>query len=777
MSLDPALLALLGANGGPGGGDFGPPLPEAFPPGPIPFPAPPQIEWDTLDPEEMVVDLRLSGPQEQKVCEFLHDEIERSGRFLSRVHQEVKKYREQYAEFRGPKNFPWEKCSNVAVPMTAPAVNQVVGRNVRVLKSTTPCILVEPLPGVSDQWTDPDLLQGIQDFLNAKLMEDRAAFGSIVEWILESTITGTGITKVFWDRLERKIRAYEQIPGSTKPRIVEKEYVAFEGNKVDLMRTEDIFFPPEAWNLSGFLQEGQWLAQRFRERWGLLEQKVRDGIYKREAVERLRDEADQIDQQATGSVYIDPKSGVGDIQAPLHESANELVLYEVYCRMALADGEPERDLVFTYSWKQNVLLRAIENPYFHGKRPFVKLPYWPLPNAAFGRGIPEEIRHPQKSADDIWNAFIDALTLANTPIFKMGKETGIKPGKTDRIWPGRIMPLDQPDSFQAVQVGNPSPSTMEAISQNDKMAQRASGLTNETLQAGETMTGNRETAQGVATRAGNTSPMFDVSLDQIRDAFAEVAEMALVNFQQFAPKGQDFLSTDASGQAMKQFLTLPVESVVGKYQISIVASSASANSETRKLSLQQLLTTIKPALQDMAGIMAKMIDPSTPPPITAVLKIDLQSTLEAVRQIVQAFEMPQANKLIPTWGQFWGVVEGQIEEAKQAAAQSPPPLEAAVQRHVFASFQQLSAMEQVQVLKMEGIEPGKGRLQLAELEEQTGQPPAPPGGEMGIPGGPMGGPGPGFPPGVPPGIPPMQGGPIPGGPGPESYAPPNEFAG
>jgi hypothetical protein len=290
------------------------------------------------------------------------------------------------------------------------------------------------------------------------------------------------------------------------------------------------------------------------------------------------------------------------------------------------------------------------------------------------------------------------------------------------------------------------------------------------------MTGNRETAQGVATRAGNTSPMFDVSLDQIRDAFAEVAEMALVNFQQLAPKGQHFLSTDASGQAVKQFLTLPVESVVGKYQINIVASSASANSETRKLSLQQLLTTIKPALQDMAGIVAKMIDPSVPQPISAILKIDLQATLESVRQIVQAFEMPQANKLIPTWGQFWGAVESQIEEAKQAASQSPPPLEPTVQRHVYASFQQLSAMEQVQVLKMEGIEPGKGRLLLAQLEEQTEGSPQP-GGDMGVPGGPMGGPGQGLPPGVPPGIPPMQGGPIPGGPGPESFAPPPGFAG
>ena len=777
MALDPALMQQLMGGGGMPGAPAGPPDMGMAPPGgppppgmpppmdpmamvPPPPPMPTEPDWSQFDPDEMVKEIPLTLGQEARILEWCHDEIERSARFLQKIHKEIRDYREQVAEFRRPKNFPWEKCSNVAVPMTAPAVNQVAGRNIKTLRATDPLVVIEPMPGVEDKWRDPELIQGIQDFLNSTMMGEPRMFQTLADWIIESTTVGTGFVKAYWDVRKRRVRGYEAVydgmTGQSVPHIVDTEVIDYTGTIAEVLRTEDLFFPPEAWNCSDFLDQAQWVAQRWRARWPELLQKAEDGIYRKEAVEFLRGAQDQTDT-SEGSPYIDPKSrDSADVQPPLHENSNELVLYEIYAKFALNDGDPEQDCVFVYSYKHDALLRAVYQPNFHGRCPFVKLPYWPVPNSAFGRGLPEELRHPQQTANDVVNSVIDALTLSNTPAVVSGKEVGVKPGKNDRIWPGRWITLDQPEQFRPVTVGQVSPNSMDILAMVDKLGMRASSLNDNVLMGGEGASGNRETLGGAQQRAGNATPMFDVILDQIRSAVSRLAEIILINFQQFAPKGQKYLSSVPSGQAMEKFLQLPVDSLVGKYKFKITISTAGANSETRKQSLMEMLQAIKPLFQQMGEIVGQLSMPNTPPAVGKVMENDIRVTLQIMRQVAQTYDMPGADRLLPTWEELWGGIQPLVEQAKQAAQQQPPPLDPSVQRHVYAAFPQLSAMEQVQVLKAQGIEPGKTRQMMAEQEASGGaglgnpQTPQPPPG--------MGGAGPQGPPGMPGAFPPMPGG-------------------
>ena len=689
-----------------------------------------EVDWSGFDAGSLVEDIQLTPAEEGRISAFLQEEIRRSYSFLRTHHTKIKQFREQYEEERKKKDWPWEEASNLSVSMTPPHVNQAVGRNFRTIRSTTPAIMIDALPGISQKLSDPKMVLAFQDFLNAKILQDDTFCTRIFEWMLESAVTGTGVAKVFWDRVERPIGKYaygvsDDERMSLVPRVERDKTIRFEGSRLDIIPIEDLFLPPEAVHDPDAIENSHWVGQRYRERWGVVVDKARRGIYNMARVLEMDGEADQTDR-SDGNVFLENrKNDFGTIEAPSEMSANELILYEIHARWdPVGDGE-ERDCVFFYSYSHEKLLGAKYLPFFHGRRPFVALPYLRRSDSFYGKGIPEQLRHTQRAANDVMNSGLDALTLANIGLWVASKGSGIKTGRNDRIWAGRILTLDDPASLRRLDTGNPSPNTMEFVKHIDLMAQRASSV-GEGLQGGEGPKGNNETAEGALARMGNVTPIFDVILDEIRRAVGVVAEMYLSNYQQFMPDGDKYLAYAQYGGALAKELKMPAESIVGKYRVRVVTSTVGSNSEIRKATLQHLMATIGPLFGEIIEAVNQMADPNTPDVVLPVMTSSLQVRLNLARQLLHAYELPGASEMLPEFTEIWPEMQKQIDVLRKQAQAAPKPLSDPIARLMAPKFDSLLPDEEIELLHRLGFKAERRADASGEAqspEQQAGGPP------------------------------------------------------
>ncbi|HUT60043.1 MAG TPA: hypothetical protein VNA25_19530 [Phycisphaerae bacterium] len=692
------------------------------------------VDWGGFDTNSLVEDIEMSPEEEGRISAFMGDEIRRSFQFLRGMHTKTREFREQYEEERKKKDWPWEEASNVAVSMTSPHVNQAVGRNFRTIRSTTPAIMIDALPGISQKLSDPKMVMAFQDFLNAKILQDDTFCTRIFEWMLESAITGTGVAKVFWDRVERPVGKYaygvneDSGEMSLTPRVEHERMVRFEGSRLEVVPIEDVFLPPEAVHDPDAIENSHWVAQRYRERFGVVVDKARRGIYRMDQVMDLEGEADQ-SASSSENVFLDSNrtNEFGNVEAPTAGSANELILYEFHVRWdPVGDGE-ERDCVFFYSYSHEKILGAKYLPFFHGRRPFVSLPYLRRSDSFFGRGIPDQLKHTQRAGNDILNSGLDALTLANIGLWVASKGSGIKTGRNDRIWAGRILTLDDPASLRRLDTGNPSPNTMEFVKHVDLMAQRASSV-GEGLQGGEGPQGNNETAEGALARMGNVTPIFDVILDEVRRAVSVVAEMYLSNYQQFMPGGDKYLSYAQYGEAMSKELKMPHESIVGKYRVRVVTSTVGSNSEIRKATLQHLMATIGPLFGEIIEAVNHMGSPETPDVALPIMESSLKVRMNLARQLLHAYELPGASEMLPDFDTIWPQMKQQIQQMREQAKNAPKPLSDTIARLMAPKFDALMPDEEIDLLHRLGFK--------AERRQDASGEGGPPGGPGGKDGGP-----------------------------------------
>jgi len=701
-----------------------------------------RVDWGGFDENSLIEDIEMSDEEEGRVKAFLQSEIRRSYQYLKTYRTRIGEFRAQYEEERKKKDWPWEEASNVAVSMTPPHVNQSVGRNFRTLNSTTPGVMLYPLPGISEKLSDPKIVMGLQDFLNAKILQDDTFKARILEWMFEQAITGTGIVKVYWDRAERPIGKYSYDLDSDdltlRPGIVRDTMVKYEGTRLDVVPVEDLFIPPEAVHDPDAIENAHWVGQRYRERMGTVVDKGRRGIYRMNRVMEL-DGEDDLSSADDTNVFLDKRDMMdfGNIEAPESNSANELILYEIHIRWDIEGNGEERDCMFFYSYSHDTILGAKYLPFFHGRRPFVAMPYIRRSDSFFGRGIPEQLRHSQRAANDVMNSGLDALTLANIGLWVASKGSGIKTGRNDRIWAGRILTLDDPASLRRLDTGNPSPNTMEFVKHLDGMGQRASS-TSDNMQGGEGPSGNRETAEGALARMGSVTPIFDVILDEIRRAVGTVAEMSLANYQQFMPDGDEYLSFAEYGQAVAQVLKMPRESVVGKYRVRVVSSTVGSNSEIRKATLQHLMATIGPLFGEVIEAVKQMGNPgATPDAVLPVMTSSLRVRMSLARQLLHAYEMPGASEMMPDFDAVWPEMEKKIQEMREQAKAQPPELDPAILRLIAPRFDSMLPDEEVEVFHRLGFK-AKRRTDAAGDADSpkppvSGPPPGGPGGPPGPP--------------------------------------------
>jgi len=313
--------------------------------------------------------------------------------------------------------------------LVAPATQQAIEATVAELE--------EAIFG-KEQWFDLRDDVADQDPTDAKvvrmnLQEDlnRArAKDAIVEALLNAAIYGTGIAKITVDEEINKKMGESAIPDTltTDTVIYEEDMTTV---RIDPLTPKEFVIDPSATSIDEALGVAQIVV---KPKYEIIEG-IRNGIYADKPV---------------GS-YDKMDLGFDEENDSSSDDNDKVKITEYWGRVPkkyLSGNESSLDDQFDYDEDELVeavviiandssVLKATENPYLMGDRPFVSFQLDRVPNKFWGRGVAEKGYNPQKALDAELRARIDALALTTHPMMGVdatrlprGIKFEVKAGKT-----------------------------------------------------------------------------------------------------------------------------------------------------------------------------------------------------------------------------------------------------------------------------------------------------------------------------------------------------------
>jgi len=302
-----------------------------------------------------------------------------------------------------------------------------------------------------------------EDFDRAKVKD------AIVEALLNAAIYGTGVAKISVDEEVGKKLGESAIPDTlTTDTVVYEEDMTTV--RIDPLTPKEFAIDPSATSIDEALGVAQVVI---KPKYEIIEG-MRDGIY---------------EDKPIGS-YDKADLGFDEENYSRSDDDDKVKITEYWGRVPkkyLNGGQGSLDDQFDYDEDELVeavviiandyaVLKATENPYLMGDRPFVAFQMDRVPNKFWGRGIAEKGYNPQKALDAELRARIDALALTTHPMMGVdatrlprGVKFDVKAGKT-------ILTNGDPrQTLMPLNFGQVAQSTFTEAAELERMVQMGTG--------------------------------------------------------------------------------------------------------------------------------------------------------------------------------------------------------------------------------------------------------------------------------------------------------------
>ena len=302
-----------------------------------------------------------------------------------------------------------------------------------------------------------------EDFDRAKVKD------AIVEALLNAAIYGTGVAKISVDEEVGKKLGESAIPNTlTTDTVVYEEDMTTV--RIDPLTPKEFAIDPSATSIDEALGVAQVVI---KPKYEIIEG-MRDGIY---------------EDKPIGS-YDKADLGFDEENNSRSDDDDKVKITEYWGRVPkkyLNGGQDSLDDQFDYDEDELVeavviiandyaVLKATENPYLMGDRPFVSFQMDRVPNKFWGRGIAEKGYNPQKALDAELRSRIDALALTTHPMMGVdatrlprGVKFEVKAGKT-------ILTNGDPrQTLMPLNFGQVAQSTFTEAAELERMVQMGTG--------------------------------------------------------------------------------------------------------------------------------------------------------------------------------------------------------------------------------------------------------------------------------------------------------------
>lgn len=402
----------------------------------------------------------------QKLASEIHEQYLLAKRYLDPIHERMNKQEELFRSYINPQNY--EHSARVFDP-----------RVFRVIETITPRMVQNEPTGSFYPQEEGDM--AVAHVLNSLTKYDwrRAEmFPKLVNFVKSMLIFGTAFGRCFWELREKDKTMME--PKKVNGRMVwtpknskTKKVTEFDGPNFEVLNIYDCFPDPNATNLDNM----RWFIYRtFRTVEELEnENETRGGSY----YQNLDELKTKIEERKKGGgkpsdmQYREHRRVMLNTQELTGEDTSnpELVVLKRFTRDRWVDYVPDYDLV----------IRDIENPYFHGELPIVYGVDYPYPGELYGMGEIEPIDRIQRAINAVLNQRLDNVQLTLNTMWKVKKGAGVDM-HTLVSKPGNIVTVGDMTALEAIQVPDVTGATfVDTMNYLTAAMQNGSGITDYTV--------------------------------------------------------------------------------------------------------------------------------------------------------------------------------------------------------------------------------------------------------------------------------------------------------
>lgn len=583
--------------------------------------------------------------------DFTRYDIQRS--FDERQPLELK-WRQLLEVYRAPlqvglRRFPFEGASNYTYPLMAQNVDPILARLLRTIHAPTNLWTITAL---NAEWAHT--AKPVQDFLT--YIDDHFLRMHDVNYrvLMEMCKLGTAVYKTGWKYEAHRVQGYDQ--AMTRRSLI-REY---NQPIVDQVHMANFLLPPEALAIDPEAQGGaQWVAERFRFRPEALEAiaKAQEPVlpnFDPEAVARV-----MTYQEPAPTLYEQRVQQLDNMSGAYSRRWRRPVeIWEVHARFDTTGNGYEDDIIVLWHHPTRTILRAIYNPYAHGKRPYHAARYV-RGDGFYGIGLGEQLQSWQLMMTDILNYDIDKVLLEHAPMLIAKEGANILPNET--FYPGKTIFVQDPSKdfmpFRWSQGGNQE--VLGLLSYIQEGAKARSGLTD--LQFGSVgAVPSRTPATTVQALLQEGNTRFDMMIQDLRlNALGPVGLQVLQNIVQQvgSPKanpdgGRKFVEMAAMvlgqkpGELVDQLIQLPSERVEQGLGVELTATSGTNNKELQRqsyLALLQVFGQWGPQLIQL-GQLAQEAGPT---PLGQIAVELFDGARDLLQRVLEQFDIRNPDDILP----------------------------------------------------------------------------------------------------------------------------------
>ena len=469
-----------------------------------------------------------------------------------------------------------------------------------------------------------------EDFDRARVKD------AIVESLLNAAIYGTGIAKISVDEEVSK-----KLGESTIPDTLTTDTVVYEEDmttvRVQSLTPKEFAIDPTATTIDEALGVAQVVI---RPKYEIVEG-IRSGIY---------------EDKPLGS-YDKADFGFDDENDSRSDDDDKVKITEYWGRVPkkyLTEKKSSLDDQFDYDEDELVeavviiandqsVLKATENPYLMGDRPFVAFQLDRVPNKFWGRGIAEKGYNPQKALDAELRSRIDALALTTHPMMGVdatrlprGVKFEVKAGKT-------ILTNGDPRStLMPLNFGQVAQSTFTEAAELERMVQMGTGAMD-------------SATSGASSPRNNTAS----GMSMLQAASIKRQKRTIMNFQ------ENFLIPLIKKSAWRYIQFAPERYPAGDYKFVAYSTMGIMAKEIETTQMIQLLSMTQQGSPAFGMLLMSIFDNSSLNN-REELKMAIAQTMQPDPQEQQVQQMVQQMELMKLQMEIEEMKAGATKEMAQA---------------------------------------------------------------------------------------------------------------
>jgi hypothetical protein len=386
------------------------------------------------------------------------------------------------------------------------------------------------------------------------------------------------------------------------------------------------------------LEGAPWIGEEHIWTWSQMKQMAGSGRLDSKAVEEIKHQwVDRQREQGSAKEYQDDVDQLIRAEPEWH---SEYRIQEIWARFDVDGDGYDEEIVFDFHHESSTIMSIRYNWYEDLRRPYRFCNYIPIEGRIWGVGVGKQNEQFQEEATTIHRQRLDNATLANMSMLALKKNSGY--GPKEPIFPGKMWFLDDVQDISPVKLSEVYPSSYSNEQIVVTYSEKRTGV-NEVI-LGQPQEGTPGTATGDLARLREGNKRFDLTMRNIRRWLSRIGADLLSCYQQFGDQGRHWITEGEDGQFVDKFLNMPPTMVREGAVVEVSASDSITNKDVYQRQWLGLSQVLQSYYQGQMQIAA-MVDPEL---AAQIAMMALQATTEATRQLLETFDVLDAEKLLLT---------------------------------------------------------------------------------------------------------------------------------